>query len=338
MSTDVSPTSDAPPEGRAVLPRLLAVVLGLTAALTVMLCAFALPSVNGGPHHAPLGVTGPAAAVAAIGEQLPDDAWEVTAYADPGALARAVENRDVVGGLALGGDGVSVFTASAGGQQIAAAVGGLGGTLAQRQGVPVHTRDLVPFPADDPRGAGLGAAALPMVFGGMLPAIALIRLFPGHAGLRIRLAGVVAFALAAGAAVAAILQFAVGTLDGSFLTTWLGLSLGMAALAIPFLGLESVAGLAGFGLGAMVMMFLGNPLSGLATGPYWLPDGWSTLGQVLPPGASASLLRADAFFDGAGAGGPALVLTAWVLAGLALMLVADRRHRTGARRRHPAAG
>ncbi|GAA3290193.1 hypothetical protein GCM10020295_03960 [Streptomyces cinereospinus] len=106
----------------------------------------------------------------------------------------------------------------------------------------------------------------------------------------------------------------------------------MAALAIPFLGLESLLGYAGFGAGSVVMMFLGNPLSGLASGPYWLPDGWSTLGQLLPPGASGSLLRANAFYDGTGAGGPALVLAVWVLAGLALMCVADRRHRrkTGA--------
>ncbi|MGA5196550.1 hypothetical protein [Streptomyces exfoliatus] len=52
--------------------------------------------------------------------------------------------------------------------------------------------------------------------------------------------------------------------------------------------------MAGFGLGAVVVMFLGNPLSGVASGPHWLPDGWVTVGQLLPPGASGSLLRANA--------------------------------------------
>lgn len=51
------------------------------------------------------------------------------------------------------------------------------------------------------------------------------------------------------------------------------------------------------------------------------------LGHLLPPGASGSLLRANAFFDGNGAGGPVLVLAVWVVAGLALMRVADRRNR-----------
>ena len=95
-------------------------------------------------------------------------------------------------------------------------------------------------------------------------------------------------------------------------------------------------GYAGFGAGAAVTMFPGNPRSGLPTGPYWLPDGWSAFGQLLPPGTSGSLLRANAYFDGTGPGGPALVLALWAVAGLVLMLAADRRARRRAAAR-PAA-
>ncbi|MEU3733877.1 hypothetical protein AB0E81_31440 [Streptomyces sp. NPDC033538] len=314
-----------PPGGRKLVIRLTVVVVGLTAAITLMLCAFGLPSANGGPHNAPLGVTGHTAS--AVQDRLDGDDWEVTAYDNPEALTDAIENRDIAGGIALGDDGVTVYTATAGGPQITATISGLADALAAQQHVSVTVQDVVPFPEDDPRGTGLASAALPMVFGGMLPAVVLLQLFPGHARLRTRLVGVVAFALAAGAAVSAVLQFGIGTLDGNFWVTSLGLSLGMAALAVPFLGLESLFGYAGFGAGSVVTMFLGNPLSGLATGPYWLPDGWSALGQLLPPGASGSLLRANAFFDGTGAGGPVLVLAVWVVVGLALMRVADRRNR-----------
>ncbi|MDQ0792398.1 hypothetical protein [Streptomyces sp. B1I3] len=326
---DAATTAPAAPphDRRGQLIRLLAVVIGLTAAITLMLCAFGLPSANGGPHHVPLGVTGPRSAVEPLRDQLPDDAWDVTVYSGPEALTRAVEDRDAMGGLAIGPDGVTVHTATAGGQQVTGAITGLGDALAERQHLPVTVRDVVPLPEDDPRGAGLASAALPMVFGGILPAVVLLQLFPGHAGLRLRLAGVLAFVLAAGAAVTAVLQFGIGTLDGNFWITSLGLGLGMAALAVPFLGLESLFGYAGLGAGSAVMMFLGNPLSGLATGPHWLPDGWSTLGQLLPPGASGSLLRASALFDGKGAADPLLVLIVWVVAGLTLMLVADRRHK-----------
>ncbi|NED89114.1 hypothetical protein G3I76_54725, partial [Streptomyces sp. SID11233] len=92
----------------------------------VLLCAFGLPSVNGGPHHAPLGVTGPQQAVAAAQDRLPDEQWDVKTYANAHALAEAIHDRDVVGGLALGADGIDVYTASAGGQQISTAISGLG--------------------------------------------------------------------------------------------------------------------------------------------------------------------------------------------------------------------
>ena len=78
------------------------------------------------------------------------------------------------------------------------------------------------------------------------------------------------------------------------------------------------------------MMFVGNPLSALGTGSNWLPDGWSTFGQLLPPGATGSLLRANAFFGGIGSGFPSVVLACWVAFGLVLALIAARREPRGA--------
>ncbi|MEV5413132.1 hypothetical protein AB0K60_30380 [Thermopolyspora sp. NPDC052614] len=309
---------------------LLGVIVGATVLVIVMLCAFALPAVNGGPHGVPLGVAGPPQATAAIQTRLPADAWDVRVYPDPQSLQNAIKQREVLGGLAVGADGVTVYTAGAGGQQVTAAITALGTGMATQQQLKATVKDLVPFPVDDPRGAGFTAAALPMIIGGVMPAILLLRLFPGHANLRRRLAGVIAFALIAGASVAAVLQYGFGSLNGNYWLTALGLSLGMAALAIPFLALESLFGMPGLGLGAAVMILLGNPLSGMA-GPYWLPSGWATLGQLLPPGASGSLVRANAFFDGTGAGTPALILGAWVLVGLLAILIADRRAARGSR-------
>ncbi|MEU8378157.1 hypothetical protein [Streptosporangium sp. NPDC048865] len=326
----VAPDAPAGPRPLATAGTLLGVVVGLTAVLLVLLCAFALPSLNSGPHHVPLGLTGPQPAVQAVQGGLDGEAWDVTVYPDARALRSAVERRDVVGGLALGAGGVTVYTASAAGQQAGAAIGALGTATAARQGSGATVQDVVPFPADDPRGAGLTAGAFPLLIGGILPVVALLRLFPGHAGLRRRLAGVILFSLVAGTAVAAVLQYGFGSLHGAYWLIALGLSLGMAALSIPFLALESLFGVVGLGAGIAVMMLLGNPLSGLA-GPHWLPTGWAALGQLLPPGASGSLVRAIAFFDGTGAGVPALTLGLWTLAGLLLLLVADRR--TARRRR-----
>lgn len=82
--------------------------------------------------------------------------------------------------------------------------------------------------------------------------------------------------------------------------------------------------LAGPPIAALVMVLLGNPLSGVTSAPELLPSGWSTLGQLLPPGATGSALRSTSFFDGAAAQAPLLVLACWTLAGLALTLLPRR--------------
>ncbi|MCX4441654.1 MULTISPECIES: ABC transporter permease [Streptomyces] len=314
--------------GKGAAKKLLPVVLVLTGVLSAMLVVFGLPAVNGGPHHVPVGLVGPQAAAEALGKQLDQrqpDGWEVTSYPSTDALTQAIHDRDVMGGFAPDGQTLTVYTASAAGNPSSAAINGIGNAVAAQQGMEATTENVVPFPEDDPNGAGLTAAALPMIIGGVLPAVAMVRLFPGHGGLRLRLTGAVLFALAAGFALAAIIQFGFGSVDGTYWTTALGLSLGMAALTLPFLGLESLFGFVGLGAGIVVMMFVGNSLSGLATGAHWLPNGWATLGQLMPPGASGSLLRANGFFDGTGAGGPVAVLAAWAVIGLLLILLADRR-------------
>jgi len=50
-----------------------------------------------------------------------------------------------------------------------------------------------------------------------------------------------------------------------------------------------------------------------------------TLGQWLPQGANATLLRSTAFFDGGGATTAIAVLTCWAIAGVALIVVAAVR-------------
>jgi len=81
----------------------------------------------------------------------------------------------------------------------------------------------------------------------------------------------------------------------------------------------ALIGAPGIGLGAAVMVLLGNPLSGAATAPEMLPEGWGTLGRMLPPGATGTLLRSVAFFDGAAIAGPLTVLAGWAAAGALLM-------------------
>lgn len=310
--------------------KLTLVVLALAALIAAMLCAFALPSLHSGPHHVPIGVTGPGQAAETVRGNVDGPEWDVHVYETPGAVETAVKDGDIAGGLAITAQGVDVYTATAGGPSATSAITTLGDGVAEQNKTQATTHDLVPFTDDDPRGAGLTAALMPMIFGGIFPALILGSVFPGHSGLRVRLAGALTFSVVAGAAVAAVLQFGTDSIDGNYGLTALGVILGMAALSTTLLGLQARFGMAGFAFGGALMMLLGNPLSGLATGPNWLPDGWATVGQLLPPGASGSLLRANAFFDGAGGGLPGLVLTIWVVIGVGLALLADRCGRRAA--------
>jgi cell division protein FtsX len=83
----------------------------------------------------------------------------------------------------------------------------------------------------------------------------------------------------------------------------------------------------GLAVGAVLALLLGNPLSGLTSAPEMLPTGWGTLGQWLPQGATATLLRSTAYFDGAGATTAIAVLICWAIAGVALIMLAAVRQR-----------
>jgi hypothetical protein len=128
---------------------------------------------------------------------------------------------------------------------------------------------------------------------------------------------------------AAILQFWLGSLDGAYVGNAGAVALTMAATSLTILGLESLLGAAGLGLGAATMLLVGNPLAGTATAPEMLP-GWSgTLGQLLPPGAGGQLLRSTAFFAGDGSAHAVTVLAAWVAVGAALCVIGGLRTRRG---------
>lgn len=306
--------------------KLVAVVLGLSAVIGLMLLAFVLPSINGGPHELKLGIAGPVQATTQISASLEASkpgAFDTRDFADADALRDAIRNRDVVGGIAVDATGPHVLIATAGGTPIAQTLTGVASGLAESSGAKVPVEDVVPLTADDPTGAGLTALALPLVFGGIMPAVVLVQLFPRSIVKRVLGAGGVA--VVAGFALTAILQFGTNSLDGNYLLTALALTLGMSAISLPILGLESLLGMKGFALGAVTMMFIGNPLSGMATTAAWLPAGWGALGQLLPPGAAGASVRSTAFFDGHGAATPLLVLACWIAVGIALCVAAGRK-------------
>jgi hypothetical protein len=316
------PRSDPGPD-RPSWRHLLGVAVGLTLALSVLVVAFAWPATQLAPRSLPVVVAGPAPAAAQVTATL-DHAvpggFAVTVVPDEAAARAAIEARDAYGAVVLGPT-PTVLTASAASPVVAQLMTQLAAALgAQQPGAAppaVRVVDVVPLPPADPRGAGLGALALPLVLGGLLVGAALSR---AVSGVGRRVLGVVLTAAFTGLAVTGIAHSWLGVLDGSWWSEAGVIGLGLAAVGLTLVGLDAVAGLVGLGVGAAVVMLVGNPLSGMTSAPEMLPTGWSTLGQWLPPGATGTLLRSVAFFDGSG-GARAM----W----LALAALGVRRRRGG---------
>jgi len=298
----------------------LTISVGLTLLLSAMLLAFALPAANTGAHGVPVGVVG----TTAVGDRIEQLAtgFEVTRYADAQAATTAIENREIYGALVVDAGGVQTLTATAASTSAATLVQNLGQNVAAAVGTTATVTDLRPFPDADPRGAGLAAGALPMALGGWIGAIVIAR-FVHTPGRRLLVTAV--FSVIGGLGLTATLQFLVGTLAGNYLLTSLGAMLGIAATAVAVQGLRHLLGGLGLAIAGVLLILLGNPLSGLSSAPEMLPTGWGALGQLLPPGATGTLLRSLAFFDGHGAGRPALVLGGWLLGGAILLALGIHR-------------
>ncbi|MFE9207417.1 hypothetical protein [Micromonospora sp. NPDC007230] len=301
----------------------------LTTITGVLLIAFAWPSVRSSVHDVPIAVAGPTAAVAQVRtalEQRVPGGFDITEVADTASVEQLIRDRQAYGAIDLSSGTPQVIVASAASTAVAQTLQTMATGLGRdgNAGTPVAVRDLAALPADDPRAAGLSAGALPLVMGGLLAAVLLTRLVRGTGR---RVAGALAFATTGGLAVAGILQFWFGSLSGSYPANAGAVALSIAAVSLTVLGLESVFGYAGIGIGAVIMMLIGNPLSGMATAPEMLP-GWSgALGQLLPPGAGGRLLRSTAFFDGRGATAAVTVLVVWATLGALLCLGGLRAHR-----------
>ncbi|MCQ1945505.1 hypothetical protein [Arthrobacter sp. zg-Y1116] len=307
-----------------------AIWAGLTVGLSVILLAllmlFISPSLLSGPRDLGLGVVGAQEKAETVSETLESQspgAFLVQAYESADDLEQGIRDRDIVGGFDFSDpEDMQVYVASAGSTAVSGTVSNVGATMAGSTGQTAEIVDVVPLPAGDPTGVGIGGLAFPLVFGGIVPAVAFRSMLPGKRWWI--LAGLTGFSVAGGFVVAAVLKHVFGSIEGPLVPVAASVALGIAALALPLAGLYECFGTKGFTIAAMSMMFVGNPFAGISTSAQWLPAGVATIGQLLPPGAAGTLVRAVAYFDGAGGGAAALTLGAWVLAGIVLWFSGPR--------------
>lgn len=335
--------------------RLAAIVLAVPIIAAIALAAFAWPSANLAPRGLPLGLTGPAQARMQLASRLQaahPGGFDLHTYADGTAARSAIGDREIYGALVVTPAGTTLLTASAASplvaqlltQIVAAVAGGTNGAAGSTPSAAAgalwsashgghgaastvpHVIDVVPAAAGDPRGSALGSAVLPLVLAGVIGALLITTASrPGIA----QVAALVVASSLAGLVADAVVQGWLGVIDGNWAANAGALALTILAIAATIAGLSALLGSAGLGLGGLLMVFLGNPFSGVSSAPELLPTPVGTIGQLLPPGAGGNLLRSTASFDGNGAGPHIAVLAGWLVIGLAAMTLGVLRRRNG---------
>lgn len=319
-----------------------AVLIGVVASvlLAVVVLAFLWPSKTSGTHDLPVSVAGPAASVTALETALGETGtFDFVEAADRDEAVAQIESRETYGAIVLGdnpADAPEVLTAPAGSAvaaqlltgvatqlqaQMAEQVAAAGGDAST---VKVAVTPVVPLSGSDPTGAGLAAASFPLAIGGMLGGVLISLLVVGAVR---RLAAVGAFAVAAGLILAFIMQTWFHYLQGDFWLNALAMGLTMLATSAFIVGCTSLFGRVGMGIGAVVTIFIGTPLSAAAVPWQFLAAPWGAIGQFLVPGASSTLIRTLSYFPDASSAQQWWTLTGWVALGVILALVGHFRSR-----------
>lgn len=323
----------APPAGRGGLnaaARAAVLTVAVIAIQFVMVAAYAWSAASTEPHDVPVAVTGPPAAVATVTGEIDlarPGAFRLVPAATPARAAADITGRLTYGAIVLTGRVPRVLVASAASPAVANVLTSLAGRLDGTASHPASVRDVVPASAADPTGAGFGFTVIPLmlssVVGGALLTLGIRRPW-------LRAGALVGFGAGGGAATAAIARAWLGILPGSFPALASVAGLAVLAVAAAVSGLGQLAGrygrpTAGIAAGAAVIVLLGNPFSGAGSAPEMLPGAWGLVGQCLPNGAVATLLRSVCYFGGARSAGPWTVLATWAAAGLLLVLAARPR-------------
>ncbi|MFK4835185.1 hypothetical protein ACI3KY_05590 [Microbacterium sp. ZW T2_14] len=331
--------------------------------VAIIVMAFVWPAATAQPQNLPVGISGPAEAVSAVEDKLaaqdpaPFDLSEVGSRDD---AVSQIESRELYGAILLG-DEPEVLIATAASpvaaqalrgvatqlqaqidtaaktaltDQLTAIVGALkSGQMPQLPegaagGPPeiptVTVTDVVPLAEGDSTGAGLAASVFPLVLGGMLGGILLTLLVQGVVR---RLIGLVVFGVAAGALITLVMQTWFGMLTGDWLLNATVIGLGVSATSALIIGLAALIGPPGIAVGAIITMFIANPIAGAALPPQFLPEPWGAVGQFFVPGASATLLRSVMYFPDAATAAQWIILSAWLVGGVILALIGHQRTR-----------
>jgi hypothetical protein len=320
----------APRRAAAATLMALALTAGVIAIQFIMVTAYAWSAASTAPRNVPVAIAGPARPVALVTGELDTAKPGALQLLPASTMAQArqdIISREAYGAILVSGPGrIDVLVASGGSPAVARVLTAMAATMDGVSTRPANVTDVVPTAAADQTGAAFSFTLLPLMLSSLIAGVVLTLRVPDPSR---RAAALAAFGIGGGLVSAAAAHTWLGVIPGNFPA--IACTMGLAALAAA----AGVSGLAhfgarfgkrhvGLGVGGAIIMLLGNPFSGMSSAPQMLPGIWGFIGQCLPTGAAATLLRSVAYFDGARSGGPWTVLGIWAGAGLLLTLTAHR--------------
>lgn len=274
-----------------------------------------------GPRDMPFGVTGPSPVVDAVQSEF---SLDLVTYSSEADLSQAAERGDIYGGYIPGSSSDTLVTVPA--KSFFAEVDLRGGfaAAAKKASRTITTRVIAPLPTADRTGTVAGLLLLPTLIGGYLYASMMFPYARTASAWR-RVAILLGFSVV----IAVITAIVAGPVTGAVPTSHLWsllpcFALVVAAVALAAVGLQAVLGKAGTLVIAVAFIMVGGPGAGGA-GAAMLPTYWQHIGAVLPPRHAVELYRNVRYFDGNNILPSIAVLVAYALAGLALLVVMERR-------------
>ncbi|GLY30486.1 ABC transporter permease [Kineosporia sp. NBRC 101731] len=290
------------------------------------------------PHRLPLGYVGAESGRTAMAEQA-GSALDLVTYGSRAQAVEGIRRLDTYGAVVTGIDSTELLKSTAASPQVAAALTAMFSTSDGTSGGPTTVSEISPLPAGDSAGGSLAILLQVVVLVGTIGSVGLGRLVPRYranwARGELPVLFLVLYALVVGAGIST-LAHAFGV--GNHVHYWkLALCLALINLAVTasVSALVSLIGSAGAGVGGVLYFLLGTPISGAATALPMMPVAWRDFGQVLPPGAGATLLRRVLYFPDASLTTP--LLTLGLFAGTGAVVLGAVNLVAGAQRRNSLA-
>jgi hypothetical protein len=317
--------SDTPPLSTRLVR--LGVVLGLVLVLQAgLIAAFVTATRDPTPHRLAIAVVGTPGETAAIRARLSSaGAFRVRQEPTVAAAEDAIRHQEVYGALAPGSHPSTLLIASAA-SPLVAQVLTKAFTLPAQPGVKVTVEDVVPLPADDPRGVAAPYLVLGLLIGGYIGAMVIGRLIgmrsPSVRHLGLRLTVLACYTVAAGAIGVLLLGPILGMLHGNALAIAASGALIAFAVGCFTSALQTLLGLVGTLLSVITLVIIGNPAAGGGQiPPAMMSPAWGWLAHVLPNPSGMAAIRGIEFFAGYGTGQAFLTLGCYGAAGVVVMLL-----------------